>query len=249
MQTSLSRILARRLNPTGKLDDPTIAAILYFKNSRKVPTKEYYAGPIIEQALLAAGASPPPPLTKAPCSVSGPAELVPLLQKHRGDIPVDFLLGWIEVESGRQLGSLTSICERGYFQLHPEESSRLGLDHDLIGTNADYSVAGGIALVAQYRRRIDALSQRYRIPRGSDLYWRLVKLCHWIPTAAEKILSAMARAGIPPAGWDSIRGFASKQSAALARTIKRDPIDGVRSVDHMFKKVEAWRQRLAPPSR
>jgi hypothetical protein len=244
LQSSLNHILGTRLAESGKLDHATQRAVRAFKKSKRVKTKEAYSGPAIEAALLAAGAAPPPALAKAPCAVSSAAELVPLLEKHRGDIPLPLLMGWIQVESGRSLGSLTSICERGYFQLHPDESALLGLDHDLVGTNADYSVFGGVALVKHYRQAIDKLARKHGIDRGGDLYWRLVKLCHWIPSAAEKILTAMQKQGASPRDWEAVRAFASDHRETLTARIKRDPIDGLDSVDRMFAQVEAWRQKL-----
>lgn len=243
MQMSLNQIIGTRLNPNGKLDDPTINAIVRFKSSRRLKTKEYYAGPEIERALMDAGAAPPPPLAKIPYGVSSANELVPLLEKHRGDIPVEVLLAWMDVESGRQLGSHTSICERGYFQLHPEESISLGLNHDLVGSNAQYSIIAGIRLVNQYRQRVNRL-RPYGIIPGSDTYWRLVKLCHWIPSAGEKMLASMQKQGVAVTDWTGISNFARTHAQPLAVNIKRNPIDGINSVDRMFVRVAAWRKML-----
>ena len=244
MQKSLNTVLRTSLPVSGRLDRATQIAIKKFKKTKRVKTKEAYAGAAIERALVAAGAQAPPPLAKVPCGVSQASELVPLLEKYRGDIPLALLLGWIQVESGRDLGSLTSICERGYFQLHPDESAMLGLDHDLVGTNADYSVSGGIALVKHYRKTIDTLSKTHGIARGSDLYWRLVKLCHWIPSGPRKILTRMQEQGTPVGDWESIRTFARAHREVLKDAIKRDPVVGLESVDRTFTHVEAWRQKL-----
>ena len=216
MQESLNKVLGAELAVTGKLDHATQLAIMNFKKRRRVKTKEVYAGAAIEQALIAAGADAPPALTKMPCGVSSAAELVPLLENHRGDIPLNFLMGWIQVESGRDLSSLTSICERGYFQLHPAELIKLGLDHDLVGTNAEYSVGAGIALVNSYRKTIDALSAKYGIPKGDDVYWRLVKLCHWIPSAAQKLLALMDKEGAKDRSWEGIRTFVTQHKEFFA---------------------------------
>ena len=244
MQESLNKVLGTTLDVSGKLDGATQRAIKKFKKRRRVKTKQVYAGAAIEQALVAAGAAAPPALTKVPCGVSSAAELVPLLEKHRGDIPLNLLMGWIQVESGRDLGSLTSICERGYFQLHPDESIMLGLDHDLVGTNAEYSVQAGIALVKMYRKTVDALSAKYGITKGDDVYWRLVKLCHFIPSAPKKILALMDEAGAKDRSWEGIRTFVTEHKETLQASIKRDPLDGLRGVDHMFEQADSWAAKL-----
>jgi len=240
MQTSLAT-LGFKVNPTGKLDDPTLLAIRNFKRRKGVKTKEAYAGPTIERALRAAGAPPPPTLIKLPCGATSSQEMIPLLNKYRGDIPLEVLLGWAQVESGMQLGSHTTLCERGYFQLHPSNSIDLKLDHDLIGTDKDYSVRAGIALVKQCRRYIDAL----RVPAGTDFYWRLVKLCHWLPSGPKRLFEVMRKNGVEPRDWQTILNFVGPRDEALASHFAgHKPSQGTTNVDHMFKQVEAWRRKL-----
>jgi hypothetical protein len=247
MQTSLNAIAKAKLTITGKLDGPTQRAIRAFKKRKKVRTREAYTGPVIERALVAAGAQAPPTLGKVLCGVQPASVLVPLLDKHRGDIPAPFLMGWMQVESGRDIGSLTSICERGLFQVHPSESVMLGLDHDRLSANVEYSVSGGIAMVKYYRRQVDALSRTYSVARGSDLYWRLVKLCHWIPSGPKVILAKMQKEGAAITDWNSVRTFVAAHKDAIEATIKRDPVAGLDSVDHTFTKVDAWARTLKTP--
>jgi hypothetical protein len=244
MQTSLLKN-GFKLTVTGKLDDPTLKAIVLFKRRAGLKTKEAYAGPTIERALIAAGAAPSPSLTKLPCGATPSREMVALLNKYRGDIPLEILMGWAQVESGLQIGSSTSICERGYFQLHPGNSIELKLDHDLIGTDKDYSVRAGIALVNQCRRFVKALG----VPTGTDLYWRLVKLCHWLPSGPKKLLAVMRKSGVEPRDWATILSFVSQHDEALKPTFAgHPPSQGTQNVDHMFKQVEAWRRKLGLPA-
>jgi hypothetical protein len=240
MQTALNG-LGFKLKASGALDARTLGAILRFKKRVNLKTKEVYSGPMIQRALVTAGAQPPPPLTKTLCGVTPVQELIPILNKYRGDIPLEILLGWAQLESGRQLGSSTSLCERGYFQVHPGNSVDLKLNHDLIGTDKDYSVRAGIALVNQCRRAIAALN----IPSGSELYWRLVKLSHWIPSGPRKLFALMRQNGVEPQDWETIQAFVQQNDEALKIHFKgRRPSQGIRNVDTMFRKVRVWRPKL-----
>ncbi len=240
MQTSLAA-LGFKATPTGKLDDPTLLAIRVFKRRKGVKTKEAYAGPAIERALISAGAQPPPTLVKLSCGATPTQEMVTLLNKYRGDIPLEILLAWAQIESGMHLGSHTTLCERGYFQLHPSNSIDLNLDHDLIGSDKDYSVRAGIALVKQCRRYVDAL----RVPAGNDFYWRLVKLCHWLPSGPKRMFQVMRQAGVEPRDWETIRNFVAQRDESLKSHFAGHlPSQGTQNVDHMFKQVEELRRKL-----
>jgi len=245
LQNSLNQVFGQRLAITGTLDDPTMAAINRFRLARKLKISEsYHVGPAIEDALRAAGATAPPAVPPTQCAVSDPSKLIPILDQSRGDIPLEFLLGWIDVESAWVLEPPSVTCERGYFQLYPEDSVNLGLDHDRIGTDPAYSVRAGVPFVNRARKQIDRAVKAFGVVRNSDLYWRLVKLWHWIPSGPEKILAAMSAQGVRANDWESVRAFVRDNFDSLTKIIRRDPRDGVRSVDHMFARVNAWRKQL-----
>lgn len=160
-------------------------------------------------------------------------QLVPLLDRYRGqiparanryvgEIPLYFLLGWINVESGGRLEGPTHIGELGYFQLHPDESKELGLpSHSRLRTDPEYSIWAGIELV---RWKAWGAHQR-GFPQGTELFWRVAKWLHWLPGVVNLFLKNMRQAGIDPtASWDVIQQYVianRDQLNALTRSTYR----------------------------
>jgi peptidoglycan hydrolase-like protein with peptidoglycan-binding domain len=241
MQRSLNQ-LGGKLSVTGVLDRQTINALTQFKQGHGVSWREYYASPKIEQALLQAGATPPPPVRRLVCGPTGLSQLLPLLRRYGADIPAEYLLGWITVESGGKLGDLTKICERGYFQVHPEESQDLKLDHDRLSTDPAYSVEGGIKLVRKYAAGVKSLAGQFNLNKDTDLFWGLVKLRHWIPSAPLRILSQMRRDSVAVTDWNSVRQYVRSKPALGFGSF--DPRSGVNSVDNYLAAVARWRKFL-----
>jgi len=200
-----------------------------------------------------AGHSSPPALAK-PAWVR---TLVPLLNKYRGDIPLDYLLGWIAVESNGQIGSTTSLNERGYFQLHPDESKTLRIDHNRLGQDPDYSVQAGLQVVKYYGNRTKGLGINY----GTDLFWHVTKLWHWLPTGIRAIMDDMQRQGFKPSTWEEFKKYVLEDQQRLeriigsikSRTKRRDlppkwhPKVGIDFVDKLYRRGRELAAGLANP--
>lgn len=152
------------------------------------------------------------------------AALVPLLDKYRADIPLWFLLGWIATESGGVITDRTSLDERGFFQIHPDESkdARPPIEHQRLSSDPDYSVRAGIQLVRYYA---NLARRRFAwIPYGSELFWRVVKLQHAMGSGtAYGLLTRMRVKGIDVT-WDSIKRFEISDGPGLARILNVKPI-------------------------
>lgn len=147
---------------------------------------------------------------KAPASM---AQLVPLLNKYRKDVPLYFVLGWVYVESGGRIGSATDLDELGYFQIHPGESQLLHLDHPRLRTDPEYSIQSGIKLINHYAD----LAQKLGFRRGTELFWSVTKWHHWAPAGVALIVNNMRAKGLEPAtaNWEIIQNYVTSNRARL----------------------------------
>jgi hypothetical protein len=121
-------------------------------------------------------------------------------------IPLGLLIGWIAKESGGKLGDVTKLNERGYFQLMPSESKRIGVDHDRLSTDSDYSLDAGTKLIREYERSVKALNVP-AAPVGSAFYWRLVKLAHTVGEGQTKKFVKAARAADKLGSWQDFENY------------------------------------------
>lgn len=126
-------------------------------------------------------------------------------------IPLGLLVGWIAKESAGKLATHpqpgpgdTKMDERGYFQLMPDESKELGIDHQRLSTDSDYSLDAGVKLVRHYQAVVDALGAA---KGGTTLYWLLVKLAHTVGSGQLKKWARAAQAAARGATWDDFKAF------------------------------------------
>lgn len=129
-------------------------------------------------------------------------------------IPLGLLVGWIGDESGGKLATKTqpgpgdtSLDERGYFQLTPDESRMLGIDHERLSTDVDYSLDAGIKLVRHYQSVVNDLMTGVT-SAGTAFYWRMVKLAHSVGSGQIKKIVNMAKAAGQAGSWEELESFA-----------------------------------------
>jgi carboxypeptidase C (cathepsin A)/subtilisin family serine protease len=123
------------------------------------------------------------------------------LDKYRGTLPREFLLGWVAVESDGDLKSTTPMHELGYFQImwqggEAKDQLHMSLDDfPKLATDPDFSLEKGVALAEAYRQYI--LKEYPSIADGSDLLWRLTKGRHAASGILRDALRKLQAAAIP----------------------------------------------------
>ncbi len=151
-------------------------------------------------------------------------------------VPIGVAIGWIQCESGGRMGETTSLDERGLFQLHPDESRDLGIDHRRLSTDEIYSLASGYKLVDYYRSATRRVLQNCGafIPAGTEYHWRLVKLGHSGGLGSlSKWMNAAAKAACV-SSWDELRAYLTANDADLLHSTKHSPAKWVGLVDKVF---------------
>ena len=170
--------------------------------------------------------------------------LTPLLNKYRGDIPLRFLIGWISVESDGQVGTpVTSLGERGLFQLHPDNFKTLGVtDPERLSTDPEYSIIYGIKLVRHLAAYADQTANLLGIDKSSDLYWHIVKMYHWLPGGVRIIVDDMRKSGFTPTDWESFKSYVVNRQEAIKEAMRAkfnavwDPLVGLKNAEKVFER-------------
>ncbi len=153
-------------------------------------------------------------------------------------VPLGVPVGWIEVESGGRLGEVTSLDERGYFQLLPEESMDLGLNHARLSTDSAYSLSAGFKLIEYYRHQVTRICATVGadgyVRTGSEYHWRLVKFAHSIGQGAARIILDDAVKFNSAISWDMLKSYALQHDADYTVRLKHSPAKWFALVDRMF---------------
>ena len=166
-------------------------------------------------------------------------QIIELLDRYRGDIPREFLLGWMAIESDGNVKVVTSRPERGYFQIDwkgGEAQEQLKLDQTkflALSTDREYSIRVGIQLAQLYRSYI---RKHYpAVPDGSELLWRLTKARHGASGLLNKAVAQLTKAN-QKITWEAV-------AAKMSQTSLGPRI--VANVEHLFKYANLFKPVVA----
>lgn len=205
-------------------------AILRSKFMGTIPSSPVPAPPV-------APAPPPPPTQVQPTPVSGIQRyraILPYIQKYKDSVPLNLIMGWVKVESGGDIKSYTSLDERGYFQLHPEESKQLKIDHKRLSSDPEYSVFGGLQLIKYYASRVQ---KTLGYNPSQDIFWKLVKFYHGMGSGSLKIIFDDIKAmGARITTWQEFKTYLTIHGARLMsqKRLRFDPPRFILNVEKVF---------------
>lgn len=148
-------------------------------------------------------------------------------------VPIGFVCGWIQEESAGHITSTTSLDERGMFQLLPEESADLRLDHERLSVDMDYSLEAGFILIDHYESVVDAFAIE-GLTHTDDLFWHLVKFAHSIGSGAARYIVRGARTAGAMANWSDFSAYCGRHEADIFAAVKHSPVKWVKMVDAVF---------------
>lgn len=140
------------------------------------------------------------------------------LERIAGWVPVDFLLAWMDTESGGRPAIVSSLNERGLFQVHPDEVAFLHMTPDefqRLTTDASLALRYGVKAARLYafqaKKALNAVGADWH---GRD-FWKLVKLYHGAFGMPSSALNAFARVnGRGPRDWPELYAFVISEANA-----------------------------------
>jgi hypothetical protein len=161
----------------------------------------------------------------------------------RNLVPYGVAIGWIEVESGGRLGEVTSLDERGYFQLMPDESKALGVDHLRLSTDSEYSLQAGFKLIGYYRtafRKMCSARDITCVLPMTEYYWRVIKMAHSMGQGSLAIMLSEAVAENAASDWASFSAFLRAHDAEYLHRLKHSPVKWLGLIDRMFTLGQSY---------
>jgi len=144
-------------------------------------------------------------------------------QPQLGDLPTDFLLRWIQKESGGNFAVVSSLGERGLFQVMRGTAQDHGWsEQTFLATSRDsqQSMRLGLETITWLRRTTDKKLAAVGLDRSVNGYYAFLKLAHGLPILQTYLTQGFTRAhGRPPTGW-------SEAAAWARRTASTRPVPG-----------------------
>ena len=96
-------------------------------------------------------------------------------------------------------------------------------------------------------------AQQLGFTYGTDLFWHVVKLLHWLPKGVNVILAHMRQHGFTPTTWAEFKTYVESNLPDLRRLIGGkpgggwDPVRGIHNVEEVFKRGKQLAAGLATP--
>lgn len=151
-------------------------------------------------------------------------------------VPQGVAIAWIAVESGGRLSETTNLDERGYFQLLPEESKDISVDHQRLSTDSDYSLTAGFRLIKYHQSIVKKIctTNSISLSEKSEFYWRLVKMSHSIGPGALRTLMRDAKTSGAMSDWTAFSSFLQANDARYLHELKHSPAKWLALIERMF---------------
>jgi hypothetical protein len=149
------------------------------------------------------------------------------LEKLADWVPLDFLLAWVDKESNGLPHVVSSIGERGLFQVHKDEVPYLKLseaEFQKLTKDTALALKTGVKQAKLYANFSKKFLAEVRVEWHGQDFWKLVKLHHAAFAMPRYTLLAFKREhGRGPASWDELYKFATKMAAEKKDLIPDKP--------------------------
>lgn len=174
------------------------------------------------------------------------------------NIPEDFLVAWIDHESGGNPASLGAPTEVGIFQIDLQDGPRFGGTMETLHTNfapygsqkatraltdaeKDLQVTTGLAMVRAYvdRAKSHASSVGADWPMGSSDFWKLVKWQHALPAYSLPLLKLFtSENGRTPTTFDEWAAWVNARPTRPSFVSERYWNTGGKGLEKYFRNAQ-----------